>query len=497
MARDRTLSREVWKNQLGFILAAVGSAVGLGNIWRFSYMTYENGGGAFLIPYLIALFTVGIPLMMLEFAFGHRFIASAPLAFFKLHRRWEWLGWWSVSFVMFGIVLYYCVIISWCLNYLFLSLTLAWGNDPGAFFFGEFLGLSKGPEEIGTVQTPILLGLGIIWFLNWIIVHRGIQRGIELANKIFMPLLLILTTILVFWSITLEGAHVGLRAYLAPDFSALSKPKVWIDAFSQIFFTLSLGFGIMIAYASYLPERANLSRNAIITALLNCGFSLFSGFAVFSILGYMAVETQKPIGEVVKQSIGLAFVAYPAAINLLPGGAVFGVLFFTSLVVAGLSSSVSIIEAFSSAAVDKFPWGRKRIVTTVCILGMLGGIIFTTNGGLFWLDIVDHFLTHFGLMVVGLLEAILASWLLPINTMRNYINSVSEFQVGAWWSFLIKYFIPTVLLIIVISDLITEFQKPYEGYSWKALVFIGVDWLVLTLVLAIFFSKSTWENQNG
>ncbi|MEC4678031.1 MAG: sodium-dependent transporter, partial [Nitrospirota bacterium] len=271
MAGARTPPREVWKNQLGFILAAVGSAVGLGNIWRFSYMTYENGGGAFLIPYFIALFTVGIPLMILEFSLGHKFTASAPLAFSKLNRRFEWVGWWTVTFVMFGIVLYYSVIISWCLNYLLLSFTLAWGDDPGNYFFKEFLNISEGPGEIGTVQVPIFLGLIVIWFLNWVIVHRGIQGGIELANKIFMPILFFLTCILVFWSITLEGAEIGLKAYLNPDFSVLTKPKVWIDAFTQIFFSLSLGFGIMIAYASYLPERANLSRNAFITALVNCG----------------------------------------------------------------------------------------------------------------------------------------------------------------------------------------------------------------------------------
>ncbi len=495
MPTDRTGSREAWKSQLGFILAAVGSAVGLGNIWRFSYMAYENGGGAFLVPYLIALFTVGIPLMILEFSLGHRFIASAPLAFAKLSRRWEWLGWWSVTFVMFGVVLYYSVIISWCLNYLFLSFSLSWGSDPENYFFGQFLRLSESPGEIGSVQIPIMFGLAVIWLLNWIIVHRGIRRGIELANKIFMPLLLILTTILVFWSLTLEGADVGLQAYFSPDFSVLSQPKVWIDAFSQIFFTLSLGFGIMIAYASYLPEQANLSRNAFITALLNCGFSIFSGFAVFAILGHMAVKTQQAFSEVVQQSIGLAFVAYPTALNLLPGGALFGVLFFTSLVVAGLSSSVSIIEAFSSAVVDKFSWRRKKVVSTISLLGLLGGIIFTTRGGLYWLDIVDHYLTHFGLITVGLIEAILVSWFFPIETLRKHVNTVSEMKLGLWWSHLIKYFVPIVLMVIIGGDLINEFRKPYEGYSWSALIFIGVDWLLLTLLLALFFSRSKWRKQ--
>ncbi len=494
MAQNRTHPRETWKSQVGFIFAAVGSAVGLGNIWRFSYMTYENGGGAFLIPYFIALFTVGIPLMILEFCLGHKFVASAPLAFSKLNRRFEWLGWWSVTFVMFGIVLYYSVIISWCLNYLLLSFTLAWGDDPGNYFFKEFLNISEGPGEIGSVQTPIFLGLIVIWLLNWAIVHRGIQGGIELANKIFMPILFLLTCILVFWSITLEGAEIGLKAYLKPDFSVLTKPKVWIDAFTQIFFSLSLGFGIMIAYASYLPKRANLSRNAFITALLNCGFSVFSGIAVFSILGYMSVEMQKPINEVVTQSIGLAFVAYPTALSLLPGGAIFGVLFFTSLVVAGLSSSVSIIEAFSSAAVDKFPWDRKRIVTCISVLGLGGSVIFTTNGGLFWLDIVDHFITHFGLIIVGILEAVLVSWFFPLERLREHINTVSDFKIGLWWSFLIRYFVPLILIIITGTNLFNEFQKPYEGYPLASLIFIGINWLVVTILIALFFSRSPWKN---
>ena len=197
----------------------------------------------------------------------------------------------------------------------------------------------------------------------------------------------------------------------------------------------------------------------------------------------------------VTQSIGLAFVAYPTALSLLPGGAIFGVLFFGSLVVAGLSSSVSIIEAFSSAAVDKFPWNRKRIVTCISILGMLGGTIFTTNGGLFWLDIVDHFITHFGLITVGILQAVLVSWFFPVETLRKHINTVSDLKLGLWWSFLIQYFVPFILLVITGTNLFNEFQKPYEGYSVLSLVFIGLNWLIVTILVALFFSRSKWENQ--
>ena len=486
-------TRETWGSPLGFILAAVGSAIGLGNIWRFSYMAYDNGGGAFLIPYFIALLTAGIPLMILEFGIGHERIGSAPLAFAKISRRWEWLGWWAVTFVMFGIVLYYTVIISWCFNYLIFSLSLSWGDDPDAYFFNEFLGLSKGPWDVGTIQIPILAGLILVWSLNGIIVYRGIHRGIELANKIFMPLLFLLITILVFWSMTLDGASDGIRAYLTPDFTVLAKPKVWIDAFSQIFFTLSLGFGIMIAYASYLPKRSDLTRSALVISFVNCGFSVFAGLSVFSVLGYMARQNQTPIADVVTQSIGLAFVAYPKAISLLPGGAVFGVLFFTALVVAGLSSSVSIIEAFTSASVDKFGWNRKRVVITISVLGLLGGLIFTAQGGLFWLDIVDHFLSHYGLVVVGLLEALLVGWFFHIERLRKHINAVSEMKLGPWWSFLIKFFIPFILILILGVDFIDEIRKPYGDYTWTALLTIGVNWLAITFLVALVLSWFPWK----
>jgi NSS family neurotransmitter:Na+ symporter len=494
------MKREQWNSQLGFLLAAVGSAIGLGNIWRFSYMAYSNGGGAFLIPYIIALLTAGVSLLILEFAIGHERIGSAPLAYAKINKNWEWLGWWAVIFVMFGIELYYVVVIAWCLNYFFLSFDLSWGSDPNNFFFKEFLKLNTDPANIGEIRTPILSSLIAIWALNWIIVYRGIRKGIELANKIFMPLLFILTAILVFWSLSLEGAIEGIKAYLTPDFAKLSDPKVWIDAYSQIFFTLSLGFGIMIAYASYLPAKANISRNAFFTAFINSGFSLFAGFAVFAVLGFMAASQGKPISEVVTKSIGLAFVAYPKAVSLIPGGNFFGAIFFLSLVIAGISSSISIIEAFTSAVVDKFGVNRKTVVNIVCALGFLGSIIFTTQAGLIWLDIADHFLTHYGLVVVGIAECILVGWLFNLDILRKHINRISSIQLGWWWGFLIKIFVPLVLSVILIGDLYNEIKQPYEGYSWTSLILIGRDWVLLTLIAALIMAMRPWKtplNKSG
>jgi len=493
---SESAGRSTWKSRSGFILAAIGSAVGLGNIWRFSYLTYENGGGAFLIPYLVALFTAGIPLLILEFGIGHERIGSAPLAFRKIGRRWEWLGWWPLMFTMFGIVLYYAVVIAWCIDFIFYSINLSWGDDPEAFFFQSFLNLSSSPAEIGSIQTPILAGLLAVWLITWGISVRGVSRGVELANRIFMPLLLILTLILVFWSVTLEGAMVGIAAYLQPDFTKLADPMVWISAYGQIFFTLSLGFGIMIAYASYMPQNSNMTGSAVITALANSGFSLLSGFGVFAVLGFMSVSRNQPLDEVVRESIGLAFVAYPKAISLIgDAGPLFGMLFFLSLTVAGISSSISIVEAFVSGAEDKFGINRKMLSTVLCFLGFVGGIIFTTNGGLFWLDIVDHFINNYGLVVAGLLECIVVGWFFNLDIIRKHLNKVSNMQLGTWWNWVIKLCLPLFLSVILLNQLIRELFTAYGDYSWASLIGIGWSWIGITFLVSFILAVQPWKTQ--
>ncbi len=486
-------SRDQWNSQIGFLLAAVGSAVGLGNIWRFSYMAYEHGGGAFLIPYVVALLTCGIPLLVLEFALGHERTGSAPLAFAKVDRRAEFFGWWPVTFVMFGIVLYYCVIIAWCLNYCIYSFSLAWGSNPDAFFFKQFLKLPKGPMEIGGINLNILLSTGTIWFLNWLIVLRGVGKGIEMANKIFMPLLFFLTIFLVFWALTLDGSVDGVIAYLRPDFSKISKIGVWIDAYSQIFFSLSLGFGIMIAYASYLPRKANITSNAIMTSIMDSLFAIVAGLGVFAVLGFMAHAKGVPISKVVSESIGLAFVAYPQALSIMPGGNYFGVIFFLSLVVAGLSSSISILEAFTSAVIDKFNVNRTFVVSAVCILGFMGSAIFTTHSGLYWLDIVDHFITHYGLVVVGIAECIIGAWLFDVEKLRKHVNGISTIKMPKIWNVIIRFFVPAILLVILAGDLVSELKAPYGNYPWFSIAVIGLNWMGLTVIAAAIFTKLPWH----
>lgn len=486
--------RPQWRSQIGFIFAALGSAIGLGNIWRFSYLCYKNGGGAFLIPYVIALLLVGIPLMILEFGIGHKMRGSAPMAFAKVNKSWEWCGWWAVNCAMFGIMMYYSVIIAWCLNYVFFSFDLSWGADANHFFFNEFLQVTSAPDKLGDIRIPIILSLSAVWFISWLIVFFGVQKGVERANKIFMPVLFVLTLILVVWSVNLKGAHLGLKVYLKPDFALLRKPQIWGEAFSQIFFTLSLAFGIMITYASYLPRKVNIVKNAIVISAGNCLYSIIAGFAVFGTLGYMSQATGKPVTEVVKESIGLAFVAYPQAISLMPAFAnLFGILFFSTLVIAGLSSAISLVEAFTCALVDKFHYRRKVVVTVICTIGFFGSMIFTAKSGIYWVDIVDHFITNYGLVLVGILECVLIGWIFKSKRLREHINHAGNTTLSKLWDISIKFVTPGILIILLINGFMKEISAPYGDYPWLSLVLIGRDWLIVALIASLIFAGRPWK----
>ncbi|MFH1541571.1 MAG: sodium-dependent transporter [bacterium] len=488
--------RITWGSQMGFLFAAIGSAVGLGNIWRFSYMAYENGGGAFLVPYFVALITAGIPLMILEFGVGHKKHGSSALSFAKIGRKYEWLGWWMPAVATLGIMLFYSVVIGWCVNYVIFSINLAWGTDTQAFFLNNFLHLSSGVFQLNGIPLQILLSLFAVWFVTWLICYREINHGIEKACLIFMPLLFVMTMILVVWSLTLPGAMEGLKWYLKPDFSKIANWKVWMAAYGQIFFTLSLGFGVMITYASYLPKRTDIVKNAIITSLVNCLYSFVAGFAVFSVLGYMAQASGQPIDQVVKAGPTLAFVAYPQAISMLPFmREAFGIIFFSALVIAGLSSGISLIEAFSRSVTDKFDFNRKVVVTVVCSFGFLGSLIFATGAGLYWLDIVDHYINQYGLVLAGILECLVVGWVLKAKVLRNHINAVSDWQLNRFWSLAIRFFTPAILIIILVSNTISELSKPYGGYDVNALLFLGGLWIIATLLLAFGLSLPKWDQQ--
>lgn len=487
--------RDQWGSKLGFILAAIGSAIGLGNIWRFPYLVYENGGGAFLVPYFFAIFTAGIPLLILEYGMGHKFRGSTPLAMARGNKKWEWLGWWP-SITAFFILGYYSIILSWAMRYFTLSFSKGWGSDPNEYFYNDFLKLSESPFEFGSIIWPVLIGVILIWGISWFICYRGVKRGIEKLNKVLLPTLVIIMIIIVIKGVTLEGAALGLNKLFTPDWSKVLEPKVWIAAYGQVFYSLSLAMGIMMTYSSYLPKKTDINNSAFMTGFANCGFEFLCAIGVFSILGFMATSQGVGIEEVVSSGIGLAFIVFPKVFSVMGvWGTILGVLFFTCLVFAGLTSCVSLVEAVSSAVIDKTGWERKKIVTGICLAGLLLSSTFATGAGLYILDIMDNFINCYGIVVVGLLEAIVIGWIIGAEKIRNHTNDISYFKIGKWWNFTVKFITPVVLSIMLVTNFTTELKSHYGGYQLPELFVYGWSVIGLGIIAALLLSRKSWKNK--
>lgn len=487
--------REQWGSRIGFIFAAVGSAVGLGNIWRFPYMVADNGGGIFFFIYLFALLTAGIPIMILEFGIGHKFRGGAPLSFAKMNRKWEWLGWWQVL-VCFFISVYYVVVIAWAMSYVYHSFALSYASDPGGFFFGSVLGLTDSPLILGGLQTNLLIPLIIAWAVTFIALYTGVKGGIERISKILIPMLFFMVLLIAIRGVTLSGASGGLNFMFEPDFSRIFDFKVWTAAYGQIFFDLSIAFAIMITYSSYLPKKSDITSNAFTTCLTNCGFSLLAGIAVFSVLGHMASTQGVAVEEVATAGVGLAFVTFPAAISTLGSMApAFGVLFFLSLTFAGITSLISINEAAISALMDKLDMGRKPV--TIGFLSVAAGcsLLIVTGAGLYILDIVDHFTNNFGIVFGGLIQVLLVGWFYNLSSIQDHINSVSEIKAGSWWTFSIKFITPVVASYTGVMTLIADIKAPYEGYPQEALLLMGWAVLAVIVVGGFLLSKLKWKDE--
>lgn len=495
-------NRQRWNSRTIFIFAAIGSAAGLGNAWRFPYQAATNGGGAFLIPYFIALITAGIPLLIMEFSIGHKFQAGAPTSFGSIKKRAEGIGWWALG-VAFVIITYYSVIMAWVFDYLWYSVKLAWGNLPQDFFLNHVLEISSGPGALGGFSIPVVIGL----IIAWIAIYLTIKDGVKSVGKVVkwtVPLPIIMLGILVIRGLTLDGAIDGIKYYLNPDFSKLLDPKVWAAAYGQIFFSLSLAFGVMMAYASYLPKKSDITNNAIITALSNCGISFMAGFAVFGTLGYMALQKGSTVAEVAGNGgVGLAFWVYPEAINLLPfGRVIFALVFFIMLLTLGIDSAFSLVEGIVAGISDKWELNKKKVTRWVVLVGFIISFLYATKAGLHWLDIVDRYVNNFGIISVAFFEAIVVGWVYSAQKVRDYVNPISDIKLGSWYNVMLKYISPLVLLIILVTNIIEEVKDAingtlYGGYPMWSIAIGG--WAVTIVVVIVSFilgrTKSSAEKR--
>jgi len=471
MSTETTTGR--WPNRWVFILAAVGSAAGLGNIWRFPFLAFEHGGAAFVLVLILATVIVGLPLLTLETGLGQKTKMAAPAAFGGIKKPLRILGWTALVFSFF-VIAYYMSVIGWGVDYLASSFDLLWAQNTSSYFFDTVLNISDSPGSITGFSWPVFAG----FVISWILVYFSVWKGVESVSKVVVwtaTLPVALLVILLVRAVTLPGAGAGLELFFVPDWSALSNPQLWLAAFSQVFFSLSLAFGVMIAYSSYNEDSAPVIENAIWILVGNIIVSILAGVTVFGTLGYMAAEQGTQIAEVVAGGPSLVFVVLPEAISLLPAlSSLFAIAFFATIVMLGVDSAFSILEGISAGFKDAFKnTSTQKITFVLSSVALLAGLPFVTDGGLYLLDVLDHFTINYGLVAIVAVEAGVVGWLYG-DELKAYVNERSGWQIGGLWSVAVKYVIPLFLTGLFAVNAYQELQAPYEGYPIWLLITVGV-----------------------
>lgn len=484
-------TRETWGTRAGFILSAAGSAIGLGNIWRFPGEAYQYGGGAFLLPYLFAILTAGLPLLLLEYTIGRKYRSGPPSAFRMIARPAEGIGWFQNG-IAFFLASFYGVVVAWAACYAVFAPTQAWGDDAAAFFGTEFLQAGS-PLDFGEYRPPILAALIGVWVLALLIMSGGIRKGVELANRICIPLLFVLFGVIVVRALTLEGATAGLDALFTPRWDLIGDPEIWLAAYAQVFFSLSIGMGTMIAYASYLNRRSELSTTAVTVGFANSSFELLAGIGVFAVLGFMATDSGIPIGELVGTGGGVAFVTFPTVLSQMPGGAFVGVLFFVCLVVAGLTSLISMVIVPLSSFEDRFGWTRRKSILLLGVpMALFSILIYPTTNGSSMVDAVDFAVSGYGLVLGGLAAIVLAFATGKIRALAAEANRTSVLKLGSVW-----YACLALTALVLVYTLYKSVRGQIEGLADPAVAdeLIYINWGVggAMIVFGVVITAVLWR----
>lgn len=488
-------ARAEWTGQFGFIISAIGSAVGLGNIWRFPGVAYENGGGAFLIPYIVALLTAGIPILFLDYAIGHRFRGSAPLALRRVAGKLgEGIGWFQVMICVF-IAIYYTAVLAWASSYFVFSFNLSWGEDAAGYFTGEYLKLADQPFTLDFVPA-VLIPLVLMWGVALVVLGAGVVKGVQRLNMVAIPLLVVGFVILVVRALFLPGAAEGLNALFTPDFAALADPSVWVAAYSQIFFSLSVAFGIMMTYSSYRRRRSNMTTPGLVVAFGNSSFEILAGVGVFATLGFFAHQQGVGVGELEGlKGVGLAFMTFPAIATQMPGGEIFGALFFGALTLAGLTSMISIMEVILAGVMDKFGLTRKRAVYGIGgVLAVISVVLFGTTSGLTALDTIDHWANNIGIVASAVVMTITVLWIRRAGTqLSGHLSALSTFKVGRVWLVCVSVLGPVVLGYMLIATVADLLATPFSGYDSGYLTLVGWGSIAMMILCSVLLTMSPWR----
>ncbi|XP_074656875.1 sodium- and chloride-dependent glycine transporter 2-like [Tubulanus polymorphus] len=517
--------RGYWGRDIEFMLSCIGYAVGLGNIWRFPYLCMRNGGGAFLIPYFIFMIIAGIPLCLMEIALG-QYSSESAATVFKICPLLSGIGF-AILLVNFIIMTYYNTIIAWVLYYLvsaFRSWEPLWSkcdnewntencrlpgvsaalnqsvftnnssesNSTEQYVFNslsntsnisyaktysageEFwkfhvLDMSDGVDNLGGLRWQLALCLLAAWAIVFLCVIRGFKSSGKVVYVTATVPYIFLTIILI-RGLTLPGAHEGVMFFISPDWNKLRSFKIWSEACLQIFYSLGPGWGSLITMASYNRFSHNCYRDAVVFPIVNCCTSFFAGFVIFSIIGHIAHEGNVSVSEAVTSGPGLAFVAYPEALSKIPGAAIWSVLFFFMLLTMGLDSQFIYVETVVSGIVDRFPetLRRKRllVLTAVIICGFTVGLLFVSQAGVYWFQIVDWYGCTYTVLIIAILECVVVCCIYGVNRFYQDIELMIGKQPFVLWKVCWCFFTPFVLSMFLIFALVKSVAPTYGDYTY-------------------------------
>lgn len=446
--------REKWGSKIGFVLAAAGSAIGLGNIWKFPYVVGQNGGAAFIIVYIICVFAIGLPVIIAEILLG-RTTQRNPVGAFKLlsnSKFWPYVGAMGV-FAGFLILSFYSVVAGWSVGYIYEAITGVFSNFDSPQSSGN---------HFQQLTSNVAWGIGmlaIFMFLSMIMVYAGVQKGIEKGSKILMPLLFVLLIIVMIRGLTLEGSEKGLAFLFNPDWSKVNANTV-LEALGQAFFTLSLGMGAMLTYGSYMSKDDNIPKASLEIVFLDTLIAIIAGIAIFTAV----FATGQNTGE----GPGLIFHTLPIVFTKMPGGYFIGIIFFILLTIAALTSSISLLEVVTAYFIDEKKWERHKAVLVFGFLAFLIGIpsVLSFNLmqdtkilGMNFFDLANYLSSNIMLPLGGLFIALFVGYVWGIDKVLSELKNGSEklFSNSGWiisiWIILIKYFAPVLIFLVLLQSL--------------------------------------------